>query len=235
MAEGRDGKRWLLPPMIFARLLQNLDLRARPTTPSSWRARSANEAAIMRRLGATVTVLESDGSHSPRTDPGDARRGRRKGLGSGSWSARSTAAGRTRRRSTSSTSTARWQTAAAGAAGAAAGGRAPGCDRRRRQPHQPRPRLFVRSGETFGSRAIFDAGPRRCCRRSARSRASSSDHRVRSGFVPPIDVFRRESWFWGNGRRRNARDAGLRHCRAPPSPYSAPKRNSLSFRVAVLW
>ena len=59
MAQGRDGQRWLLPPMIFARLLQTLDLRAGDGALVV-ASGLGYEAAIMRRLGAKVTVLESD-------------------------------------------------------------------------------------------------------------------------------------------------------------------------------
>ncbi|GGK43703.1 protein-L-isoaspartate O-methyltransferase family protein [Salinarimonas ramus] len=59
VARTQDGGRWLLPPMIFGRLLQNLRLVAgeRALVVASG---LGYEAVAMRRLGATVTVLESD-------------------------------------------------------------------------------------------------------------------------------------------------------------------------------
>lgn len=59
VAEGRDGKRYLLPPMIFARLLQNLEVRAcdRALVVASG---LGYEAAVMSRLGAAITVVEPD-------------------------------------------------------------------------------------------------------------------------------------------------------------------------------
>lgn len=59
VAEGRDGRRWLLPPMIFARILQNLELRAGDSALVV-ASGLGYEAAIMSRLGASVTVVEPD-------------------------------------------------------------------------------------------------------------------------------------------------------------------------------
>ncbi|MGJ3265679.1 MAG: protein-L-isoaspartate O-methyltransferase family protein [Salinarimonas sp.] len=66
VADTRDGGRWLLPPMIFGRLLQNLQLRAgeRALVVAS---ALGYEAAVMHRLGARITILESDESVAART------------------------------------------------------------------------------------------------------------------------------------------------------------------------
>jgi protein-L-isoaspartate(D-aspartate) O-methyltransferase len=59
VAAGEAGQRYLLPPMIFGRILQNLQLRAgeRALVVASG---LGYEAAVMNRLGASVTVVEPD-------------------------------------------------------------------------------------------------------------------------------------------------------------------------------
>ncbi|WP_349367685.1 protein-L-isoaspartate O-methyltransferase [Salinarimonas sp.] len=59
VAAGEAGQRYLLPPMIFGRILQNLQLRAgeRALVVASG---LGYEAVIMSRLGAAVTVVEPD-------------------------------------------------------------------------------------------------------------------------------------------------------------------------------
>lgn len=59
VAAGEAGQRYLLPPMIFGRILQNLQLRPgeRALVVASG---LGYEAVIMSRLGAAVTVVEPD-------------------------------------------------------------------------------------------------------------------------------------------------------------------------------
>jgi len=152
VAEGRDGKRWLLPPMIFARLLQNLDLRAGDNALVVASA-LGYEAAIMRRLGATVTVLESDEAIAATTREtlaavGEASVGVVVGPLDGGWPDKApfdvvyvNGAMQTRPQGLLE------QLREGGRLGAIVGDGS----------RTSRATLFVRSGETFGSRAIFDA------------------------------------------------------------------------------
>ncbi|WP_372422656.1 protein-L-isoaspartate O-methyltransferase family protein [Salinarimonas chemoclinalis] len=66
VAPTQDGGRFLLPPMIFGRLLQNLNLRAGERALVVAGA-LGYEAAVMGRLGAQVTILESDEAVAERT------------------------------------------------------------------------------------------------------------------------------------------------------------------------
>lgn len=66
VAGGEDGGRWLLPPMIFGRLVQNLRLRAGEKTLVVGGG-LGYEAVVLARLGAVVTLLEPDDALAART------------------------------------------------------------------------------------------------------------------------------------------------------------------------
>ncbi|WP_029031536.1 protein-L-isoaspartate O-methyltransferase family protein [Salinarimonas rosea] len=66
VAHTEDGGRWLLPAMIFGRLLQNLQVRAGERTLVVASA-LGYEAVVMQRLGARPTILESDAGVAERT------------------------------------------------------------------------------------------------------------------------------------------------------------------------